>query len=303
MKSMRVWLLVCSAVCVAGCGVLSGLDGLTVTDGGGNVDASDDGVLSDVSIDIGPACETGACGAPSGFQPVLFANDRDTSCPSGLSSVDVVVDPAPSPNACTCVCNYQPSCSLEALAYSIGNSTCTQLTTTQTLLDGGCDKGSGMPPPGRMSFGPFAPTNACTSTLGPAGTVTSTSGRLCPVESCAACTTPMGFSLCFAQPGVAACPKTMTTHVIGQDPTIECGVCGPCTSTATCKGMLTIYDDSACNINDTTFTVDGTCNSTFDVDTLGSYRYAPSVDPGVCTPPAASAASVTLSAQTTVCCP
>jgi hypothetical protein len=301
MKPMRVWLLACFAVSVAGCGMLSGLDGLTVTDGG-NVDASDDGVLLDVSIDIGPACEAGACGAPAGFQPILFANDRNTVCPSGLSSIDVVVDPSPAANSCTCVCNYQPSCSTETLTYSTGINACTQLSTTQTVLDGGCNKGSGMTPPSRMSFGPFAPTNPCTSTLGSAGTVTSTSGRLCSVESCAACIAPVGFSLCFAQPGLVACPKGMTTHVTGENAVIECGACGACTSTATCKGTLTIYDDGACALKDDTYTVDGTCNSTFDVDTLGSYKYAPSVDPGMCVP-GTSVANVSVSAQTTVCCP
>jgi hypothetical protein len=284
------------AVCTAGCGVLSGLDDLIVTDGG-DVDASDD-----VSIDIGPSCESGACGAPAGFQPVLFANAQSTACPSGLSSTDVVVDPAPSNGACSCVCNYQPSCSPETLTYSSGNATCTQLSTTTTLLDGGCNKGSNMPPPSHMAIGPFAPTNPCTSTLGPVGTVASTSGRLCSVESCAACTAPAGFTLCFAQPGAVACPKGMTTHVTGESAKIDCDVCGACTSTAKCTGSITIYDDTACNLKDDTYQVDGTCNSLFDVDNLGSYRYAPVVDPGTCTP-GTSAASVSIAAQTTVCCP
>jgi hypothetical protein len=153
-----------------------------------------------------------------------------------------------------------------------------------------------------MSFGPFAPTSsACANTLSP-GNVASTAGRICSVTSCAACTAPAGLALCFAQPGAVACPASMTAHVIGGGAQVSCTPCTACTSTAKCKGTITVFDDTQCQFKVDAFAVDGTCLSTINVDTLGSYKYAPTVDQGTCTA-GTSSASVSVAGQVTVCCP
>jgi hypothetical protein len=299
-----VGLVACVAVAaVAGCGMLSGLDNLSVSDGSVDIDAdASDSGLPDVSLDIGTPCEAGACGAPSGFFPVLFAQDRNTACPGASTSTDVIVDPALGGGNCVCTCGFQqPSCFPEAFSYNTGN-TCTSAQTTNTVLDGGCNQGSSQVPPSHWSIGPFAPTtSACTNTLAP-GNVTSAPGRICSITSCAACTAPAGMELCFAQSGNVPCPNGMKGHVIGGGAQVSCTPCTACTSTAKCKGTITVYDDSMCNFEVDKFAVDGTCNSTINVDTLGSYKYAPAVDQGSCTA-GTSVATVAVAGSVTVCCP
>src|SRR3954465_2519503 len=101
------------ATCVGG-GMISGLDSLQVGDA-----STADVVVPDV-MDESPTCEAGTCGAPLGFQPVLFANDRATACPS--ASNDVVVDPHSNTSACQCACDNTPEkmCLPHALQYHIG---------------------------------------------------------------------------------------------------------------------------------------------------------------------------------------
>src|SRR5947209_16992331 len=133
------------AVC-AGCGVLSGLDGLHVIDGG--ADTSD-------------PCEAGSCGAPQGFQSVLFAADRNTECPGSIA-IDVVVDP--STQSASCVCTCDPTADGMCLPHALGYHTGDTCLTGATLppLDGGCNAASGVPP-SHVSIAPFAATCAQTA--------------------------------------------------------------------------------------------------------------------------------------------
>jgi len=282
----------------SGCGVLSGLDGLEVGDA--SVDASSEASPIDASLDVGPSCGAGACGAPAGFQPVLFATSAAaTSCPSGATQLDVVVDPLAPPNACTCTCEDSPTCLPEALVYGTGNNCGTQ-TKTNITLDGGCNNAGGSIPPSHVSITPFPPTNACTNKL-VTGSLQDTHGRICGVSDCSACTAPVGFELCFAQNGDVQCPAGMKQHAVGASDSMQCGPCSACSSTATCKGNLEIFDDGACLSSDGQLPVDGTCQLVSS-DFFGAFKYVPTVDPGTCTG-GTSTATVSLTSRTTVCCP
>lgn len=303
---MRVWWL--AVVPVVGCGVLSGLDGLEVADGSADVttnDAADDGDAangSDASIDVG-ACESGTCGASAGFQPVLFASDRATLCPTGTTTNDAVVDPTAPPNACACACNYAPTCVPQANTFQWGLSTCgTALTVGQ--IDGGCDAINNNLGTGsfHMSMGPLSPVNACTNAATPTGQAITPPGRVCTFANCSACPTVAGFALCYAKSGDVSCPSGMTKHSVGTGASLACGACTTCTSTAKCKGTVELFDDNQCNSSLGTLQVDGTCQAYNLNKTINAVKYTPSVDQGTCTP-GTSVASVGISAQTTVCCP
>ncbi|HEX4513818.1 MAG TPA: hypothetical protein VH054_09790 [Polyangiaceae bacterium] len=290
---MRLWWLVL-LTSSAGCGVLSGLDDLTVDAG---VDASPP---DDASLDVG-SCDAGACGAPAGFQPILFATGGGApSCPQDTTQHDFVADSIAPVGACGCNCNYQPSCLTQPLVYGTGVGCATQ-TKTNVVLDGGCNQAANGPPPTHVAVGPFAPTNACTNTVKQSGNPTDTPARICNISSCSACSAPMGFELCFAQNGNVPCPTGLTPHAVGSSSSLVCSACTACSSTAQCKGTLQVYDDANCFSPDGQLQVDGTCQ-TPSADFLGAFKYMPTIDPGVCTP-GTSTATITLAEQTTVCCP
>ncbi|HEY1959332.1 MAG TPA: hypothetical protein VGH28_27155 [Polyangiaceae bacterium] len=254
----------------------------------------------DAGLDVG-SCEGGACGAPDGFQPVLFAADRNTACTGAL---DVVVDPGPpSAGACTCSCTPKAGACLPQaqLVGSVGLAGCSMVTTIPVALDGGCNEGTNGEPPSHAAFGPFPSTGAsCSSSLQATGTIASTPGRVCPVTSCSACAPPTGFELCFAADGAVACPSGMTKHVVGSSAELACSPCTDCSVTSTCGGTLKIYDDKSCLSLTDTITVDGTCH-TVQNDILGGFRYTPAANQPTCVA-GTSTASVSVAAQTTVCC-
>ena len=283
--------------------MISGLDDLT-TDGATDVATSDAGdEASDAALDVG-SCESGACGAPLGFQPVLFASDRNTACPAGATSIDAVVDPLAPPNGCPCECTYQPTCLPQPDTFEYGILSCTTPITINAQLDGGCNAIS--PSLGNGSFhaqmGPFSPANACTNAVKTPGTVSTTTGRLCSVTDCSACVSIPGFSLCYAQSGDVPCPSSLKTkHTVGTDANLSCSACSLCTSTAKCRGSLQMFSDTACATPNGTLTVDGTCQG-FSSSDIHSLKYTPTLEQGTCTA-GTSSASVAVAAQTTVCCP
>jgi hypothetical protein len=300
---MRLWWL--TLVASAGCGVLSGLDNLSVDggDGGASVDAADaaDDSVSDAPSDVG-SCEASTCGAPEGFQPVLFASDRATPCPTDSTTLDAVFDPQPPLNACTCTCNYQPACFPQTLVYQYGNTTCNSTQVTPLEVDGGCNsEGFVIQAPVHVAVGPFPPTNACTNALKTNGKATSSPARVCSISSCSTCAPPTGFALCFSKTGDVPCLSSASKHLVGSDTQLACGACTACSSTATCRGTMQLFGDYACSTNQQSVTADGTCQSTSNGG-IGSVKYLPAVDQGMCTP-GTSAASATLTAPMTVCCP
>ena len=297
----------------AGCGLVSSLDGLKVSgdasalsdanddttapsDGGGDLDAPSDG-----GLDVGASCEAGTCGSPAGFQPVLFTSGSPLPCPqSSSSSVDVVVDPAPVTNACTCQCTFQPSCIPQLFNFGAGNN-CATVQNSNIQLDGGCQQTSNVQTPTHIAIGPFAPTNTCTNKLNANTKPQETSGRICSVADCSSCGAPTGFQLCYAHGGDVACPAATTKHSIGSSAQVACSACTGCSSTAKCKGNIELYQDNLCGLGTTSITVDGTCQVTSG-NTLGSVRYTVAIDQGTCVA-GTSTASTTVSDLTTICCP
>ena len=285
--------------------MLSGLDGLHVTDGGGadvtSSDATDEGA-SDAGIDVG-ACESGTCGAPAGYQPVLFASNRSTECPNGTTTNDAVVDPSVSIDACPCACNYAPSCVPQPNTFSYGGLAGCLSQFTGGQLDGGCNAintnlGTGS---FHLQMGPFAPSNACTNVAKP-GQASAPQGRICTLSSCSACPSLPGFSLCYAKNGDVSCPTGMSKHAIGTDAGVACTACTACTSTAKCKGTLGLFDDNQCSSSLGSLTVDGTCQGFNSNKSVNSVKYVPALDQGTCTP-GTSDASVAITGLTTICCP
>ena len=301
------WLALLAAS--TGCGVLSGLDNLSIGDGGGTDVTSSDGADDaakdagvDAALDVG-ACESGACGAPAGFQPVLFASDRGTLCPTGSTTLDVVVDPTAPANPCSCNCNYQPSCLPQPITYEYGFNACNIQQTLQGQVDGGCNGTSANLGTGiHLAAGPLPPANACTNTVKTNGKATTPPGRLCALADCSSCPSVSGFSICYGQGGDVACPQGMTKHSVGSDAQLTCEACTACTSTAKCKGTLQMYSDGQCATPIGALTVDGTCQGFNGNANIQSVKYVPNLDPGMCTP-GTSNASIAFSAQTTVCCP
>lgn len=295
------WVVVLAA---SGCGWLSGLDGLAL-DGGSDAtfaDAADDVAPGDAGLDVG-TCESGTCGAPLGFQPVLFASDRATLCPPGTTTNDAIVDPAAPLGACSCSCTYQPTCLPQPDAFDYGLTTCNTPFDAGSL-DGGCDTINSNMLTGSLhvAMGPFAPANACTNVAKPTANASTPPGRLCTFASCSACPTVAGFALCYAQNGDVPCPSNTTKHFVGTAASLSCGACSTCTSTANCRGTLQLFDDNQCTSSLGTLQVDGGCQTFNTNKTVNSVKYTATVELGTCTP-GTSLASVAISGQTTICCP
>jgi len=201
------------------------------------------------------------------------------------------------------VCSYQPSCLPEPNTFQYGATGCTS-SATLGQLDGGCTSigsnlGSGS---FDMSMAPLSPTNACTNGVQTPAQATTPPGRLCTLAGCSACPTVAGFALCYATNGDVGCPSGMTKHSVGTDAGLSCGACTTCSSTAKCKGTVELYEDNHCGSSLATLQVDGTCQAFSLNKPIDSVKYAPSIDLGTCTP-GTSTPTVTVSGQTTVCCP
>jgi hypothetical protein len=291
-----------------GCGLVSGLDGLTVGDasvdaggdGGGSDAGASDGAPADVQI--GPACEAGACGAPVGFQPILFATDQSTAC---AGSTDVIVDPGSAPpGACSCTCSTTATCYPQTLAFSTGAS-CHIPVSTSIVLDGGCDPASNTQIPSPIAVGPFplGAGSSCSSSVVKTGTIPSTPGRLCGVAACDVCTAPAGYKLCYYAPGAVSCPNGTTPHVVATSAALACSSCTACSISGKCGGTMRLYADSACSQILASAPVDGTCvPSSGNFKSGGGIVYTATLLDAGCTP-GASTASRSLTAQGTVCCP
>lgn len=296
---------------IAACGLVSGLDDLHVGDSEGGADAvpdvpaeaagDDGGSTLDASLDVG-SCEGGSCNAPVGFQPVLFASDRNTAC---TGATDVVVDPSPAlGSTCQCTCNTTAAtavCLPQPQIISSTSFACSASANVPVALDGGCNSYNQGLSTSNASVGPFPLLDGgCTSKLNASGTVASTSGRLCPVASCAACQAPAGYQLCYFAAGAATCPNGMTAHTIASTATFACSAC-TCAATGSCRGTLQTYSNLSCGNFLDALPVDGTCRS-LKGSVIRSFQYTPSANLTGCTA-GSSAAGVSLTAQGTVCCP
>jgi len=291
-----------------------------VTDGGGN-DGGGDGAfdaLPDIVIPP-PSCEAGACGAPQGFQPVLFAADRNTPCPNGTTSFDMVANPGDAgAGACTCDCNVtaQPTCVPQTLVHNLdtnapNNPLCTTAGGTWLLVDGGCNNSGPHPLTSHWSVPPGSVVDAgkCTGTAAAnPSAVPSTPSRMCMDATCTtACAPAVGFSECFQATGDVPCPSGLTKRSVGTAIAVTCGSCSACAVSADggCQGTLSLYSDTACaTLLEAPIGVDGGCVTNAAANqTINSYQYSASLVGLTCTPGTSSATSVSLNQPQTICCP
>lgn len=300
-------------VLAGGCGLfpdlgsLEGDAGLDATNDG-PADASFDaigdvGVIPDVSL---PSCD-GACGAPYGFTPVLFALDQKTSCPTGTTTLNGAADPSlGAACACDCKVTQPPSCSPIVFKHDLGDTPgmCPNASPFTPVLDAGCyDAGAtglhaywSIPPP------PVDAPGTCTSTAANNPTAASAAAsRICIDTSCqSTCSAPSGFMACFIADGNVACPNGLSPHHVG-NVSVSCNSCSACSVGGSCGGTVTLYQDNACATALSTIGVDASCVAT-NGTVLGGLKYAPAIVGETCTPGTASG-TVSLQQELTVCCP
>lgn len=273
------------------------------TDASGDA-LGDVGIIPDVVV---PSCD-GACGAPSGFAPVLFALNQNTNCPSGTTTLNGAADPSIGA-ACACHCTIvqPPSCLPAVLTHSIGDEpgACSTVSTLAPEVDGGCYDAGGaglhaywsIPPP------PVTSQGTCSSTPAEdASAVAVTASRLCIDSTCqGTCNTTQGFDTCLMAAGNVPCPGGYTAHHVG-NVTLSCGTCSACSVGGTCGGTVSLYSDEGCTSLVGTVGVDGGCASTGGSAGFGSLKYAPAIVGQTCTPGTATG-TVSLQGELTVCCP
>jgi hypothetical protein len=262
---------------------------------------------------VPPSCDAGACGAPDGFTPVLFALDQNTPCPQGTTSTDLVADPGATPkNACACDCNVtaQPSCVPYVLAHQLGyfDGGCFTQSSFVATFDGGCNAVSGvsLAPYWRVdSFAPITPGSCTSNATADAGGVTTTASRMCVDPTCGSCTAPPGFQACFMAAGDVACPAGTTHHAAGTAVEVSCATCSSCSVGGTCGGTITFYSDTACaTAVGQPVAVDGGCNATGAYNAQpAAMRYDPTVSGVTCKAGTTSVQSTSLASPVTLCCP
>lgn len=276
------------------------------TDASGDavVDALGDvGVIPDVAV---PTCD-GACGAPTGFAPVLFALDQSTGCPSGTTTLNGAADPSiGGACACDCTVTQPPSCLPAVLTHDIGDTAgaCSSVSPFVPDVDGGCYDAGNIGLHAYWSIPPPSVTSQGTCSSKPASdpsAIMATASRLCLDSTCqATCNTTAGFKTCLMASGNVPCPGGYTTHHVG-NVTVSCGTCSACSVGGSCGGTVSIYSDESCTSTLGTVPVDGTCAPTGGSGTIGSLKYTPAIVGQTCTP-GTTTGTVSLQQELTVCC-
>ncbi len=295
-----------------GCGLFAASCLVSIPD---VVDGSADGGSNDAVPlpDVSASCD-GACGAPAGFTPVLFALDQNTACPSSMTTLNTAADPSlGAACACGCALTGAPTCLPVSLQHDVDQSVgdaglCSSLGVVQLNVDGGCNtvqSGAIISPHWRVV--PPAPLALGSCTNVPANNPDAASvipARICVDSTCASsCSALTGFKTCFLAAGKATCPAAMTAHQVG-NVSVTCGTCSACsvTTDAGCGGSLALYSDMACTAQSDTVPVNNVCTANATQGTLGSVRYTPT-PPSVTCNGGTSSGTVSLQQQLTVCCP
>jgi hypothetical protein len=255
-------------------------DGLPVpTDASGSPDAT------------GP-CDTSACGTPPASVKVRVALvDRTNPCPPGWKSTDVVEATPGDGCQCTCALTTSPTCpSSGGLSTAFGTMGCGSTgATLYPVASGGCTNfvGSGTLAAYFKGNPPSPLGGSCTGTTIPDKSAVARPRRLCePLPgACAGSVCGAPFTECIE--AVGACPASYpSSRRIGTGATLTCPTCS-CSATATCSGVLTVYDGESCGGTAQKLTVDGTCGAA-SPQGVASYRYVTTATVPGCKPSYAS---------------
>ncbi len=293
------------AAATSRCALVSGLDGLDVaSDAGATADASDD------SKDAPTGCVCAPI--PPGWTSIRFASGTNVACPTGETSVDLLLDPlqATASGACTCTCTPVVDCSspnfdiyvspicgnYDGPLKPVTNGTCQPMTLGLVGDDGAR----------------AVPINAtCTASPAPFSAASTGAGRRCtpPPSSCGAgsacATAPAPFAACIAQDGDVACPtgwekKTAAAKSVTDGRTCTgCGCSVP--NGPACSYDVKSYKNNACTtlVSTTTVAMGNTCTPW----TTDSFYTATAKVTATCTPKSGTAAgATTVTGLETICC-
>lgn len=257
-------------VCLLGCGI-NETGELDVLDAGGGADVVIDKAVADVTQEPVVCSDAGVASCTDAVpfrSPVLYAADRNTPCPAGYDTRDVVLS-VPNALTCTCTCGDAgtPSCDTTNVSYHYGAGNCTvgsgsytlnatcATTAQQTLVGesveidvpavtGGCNGGTPVPPASTTTS-----TRVCTP--------------LCTSDE-SVCAPQTGFRACVEVAGnVASCPSNYASgpFYVGANPVTTCDACS-CTAQGDCSGSTAhLYSDTGCNNGDQGFPMDGQCHA------------------------------------------
>ncbi len=280
-------------------------------------DASTADVVVDVAVDVkeepvvcvdaGVASCTNAVPFRS---PALYAADRNTPCPVGYDTHDLVLGVPGSPN-CTCSCpTTAPTCDTTLISYHYGAGNCTGGNGTFSLT--GCTQSAVVTLTGEnVQVDPPKLLGGC----GGAGTsvpvpVTSTNVRVCTPQ-CASdesvCSAKTGLRACVEVAGnVASCPSNYASgpFYLGAVPSVTCDTCS-CTQNGDCNSSTEhLYTDTACGAGDESFPMDGVCHalSGGQINAFRSAQITPSVENASCATTPGLAHTAYGGNDVTVCC-
>ena len=276
----------------------------------GSADVAD--VMQDVKEEPVVCADAGAasCADAVAFRsPALYAADRNTSCPSGYDTHDLVFAvPAAPLCACDCTDGGAPSCDTTNVNYHYGVGSCTTggslalsgpcTTTTQTTLAGES-----------VQIDPPAPTGCGGGTSVLPGS-TNTNVRLCTPQCTSdesVCSAANGLRACVVVVGsVGSCPPSYQNgpFYVGSNPSTTCDTCS-CVATGDCTASTYhLYGNANCGGGDQSYAMDGTCHvlTGGQIGIFGSAAVKPSLKNGSCKVTQGSSHVVYGGNDFTVCC-
>jgi hypothetical protein len=262
---------------------------------------------------VGPCDAKCGVNVPTGFTLVTSLDGRNTSCPDGWTSKDVVANPTAAVDACSCACNVttQPSCAGGAITrhYDQTNGPmCNVGATTINASGSGCNLlPNAINALGYHYSATLAPTGgACTfDAKADASKVMAREARICEVPATCQGAVCGAKNICVTTTGDIACPATFPVkQMVGASANLECSACAACKVAATCGGTLAMYTDYNCSVGKATYPVDGTCNTNPAINSMFlTYIFQGSVGKVDCGGPAPTSTGTPKLAQpTTVCC-
>jgi hypothetical protein len=265
----------------------------------------------------GAAGGTGACtgtcaiAVPPGWSLVAYAGTRDSECPAGLATTDLLEGPTATPAACSCDCQpATPSTCDKNLSWNLDNNSdsaaCNFSGPGTFDTSGGCHPfGAQLPNHLQIAQPKVTAPGTCLMnkhvdpTAMNAVPVRVCTALSCPYDACSH-DLPSAFHLCIRAPGDIACPAMMKKHLLGTGINLACSDC-QCTFVGWCSGKIHFYADPNCHNNEVlTTSASGHCQDGRDGTMSGGYEYEGSTSDS-CT--ATSQPMSSPLGPTTICCP